>query len=108
MGKVTWKGSSLPAIPHQRLVSFGVMNPWFSGHDATLLFLLRIVVCCVDRLNPQSYPAIRHSLAEMSSRGRTGPIWADAAHLSTFIPTSRPSIALRHTQLQRGEKNLTP
>jgi hypothetical protein len=31
----------LPAIPHQRLVCFGVMNPWFAGHDATLLSSLK-------------------------------------------------------------------
>jgi len=30
-----------PAIPHQCLVCFGVMNPWFAGHGATLLPLLK-------------------------------------------------------------------
>jgi hypothetical protein len=31
----------LPAIPHHRLVGFGVMDARFSGHDATLLISLR-------------------------------------------------------------------
>ena len=42
-----------PAIPHQCFVCFGVMNPRFTGHSATLLLYSKIVVCCVDRLKPQ-------------------------------------------------------
>ena len=61
-------------IPHQRLVSFGVMNPWFSGHDATLLFLLRIVVCCVDRLNPQAVNCYRIRANFSNTNKRFRPI----------------------------------
>jgi|GEM_PF-5039251 len=61
-GNLVKRLATLPAIPHKSYLRFVVINLRSLGYLATLSLLAQSLVCCIDRLNPQSEADnLRHS-----------------------------------------------